>query len=60
MNWSVKIEKFLSTMESEYFQQLFVTVYQRCFKIRASEFLIIELIKQQIQILHLRHLLLLW
>ena len=25
MNWSVKIEKFLSTMESEYFQDLFVT-----------------------------------
>ena len=25
MNWSVKIEKFLSTMESEYFQQLLIT-----------------------------------
>ena len=25
MNWSVKIEKFLSTMESEYFQKLLVT-----------------------------------
>ena len=25
MNWSVKIEKFLSTMEAEYFQNLFIT-----------------------------------
>ncbi len=25
MNWSIKIEKFLSTMESEYFQNLFIT-----------------------------------
>ena len=33
MNWSVKIEKFLSTMESEYFQKLLVTGLDNTIKV---------------------------
>ena len=33
MNWSVKIEKFLSTMESEYFQDLLITGFINTIKV---------------------------
>ena len=33
MNWSVKIEKFLSTMESEYFQDLLITRFINTIKV---------------------------